>query len=274
MQNLVDDLYKFAGRELHEAAWVANLPIHNGVALHSFFNGFNSHGEIKVELDDRNRKASFYLPINFRKKERIFSTQISYSELLQGWKNHLRSSPKSMYDSIYQVYDNMGESIENMDKGFFRSSELDWSRRFRNSSPREIREFMEVSLLEYFGRYHEGVLLNYRDQKSSELLEPKIFWDVLKEFPLGKLHTAVVNAEVDHSFAPVGPCSEYILETPESEFDSQEYFPSESALMDVFWGMYLQKLTLKKGYPTFDIKPSLKCFITQRNNALMPLRAS
>lgn len=273
MQNLVNDLYVFTGRELHEAAWTANLPLHHGVALHSFFNGFHTHGDVIVELDDRGRSATFNLPINVGKSTRTFTTQLSYNQILEGWKNSFKASPRSLYDSIYQVYNQIEDKIKREDRVFFDSEELDWHTRFRETDPRRIRKFMEYDLLEYFGKYHEGILIPPKEDCPRDFQEPRVFWETLRDFPLGKLHMAVVANEVDNSPARMGPCPEYILETPEEEFDINTYYPSESALMDVFWGMYLQRLAESKGYSALEDDISLRHFIVRGNAALRVNRA-
>lgn len=272
MQTLIKELFDFTGRELHEAAWKANLPINHGVALSSLFEAFGDHGKIKVSPDDRKKLAEFRMPLHIGRKEGIFKTRLQYDQILNGWGRSFTASPRSLYDSIYQVYDQIGEEIKKESNLFFNSEDLDWNRRFRDNSPRLIRKLMESHFLEYFSRYHENILISYKGDSSSNFDEPKIFWEVLKEFPILKLQKAVVAREIHHNSAPLGPCPEYILETPEEELDVRVYFPSESALMDVFWGMYLKRLTDDKGYPSYYNDQSLRHFIARGNDALSPLR--
>ena len=112
MQNLVRELFEFTGRELHELSWQANLPIHHGVALNSFFNAFKDYGQIGLTLNDRERKAKFDLRIKGKGQNELFITELSYDQILDGWHRSKKASPKSLYDAIYLVYDRIGEQIE------------------------------------------------------------------------------------------------------------------------------------------------------------------
>ena len=273
MQNLIDYLFNFTARELNESAWVANLPLNHSVALYSFFEGFRDYGELGMTLNDKDRIAEFSLLVIKNRMTQTFTTKLSYNNLLDGWKNSFRASPQSLYDSIYQVYDQIGEEIRKSDEPFFCSDELGWFKRFRERGPHRIRRFMESHFLEYFFRYHEGILLPFKEEKHLDFHEPKIFPEIIKEFPLTMLHKVVADYKVSRYNWSVGPCAEYIPEISEHEFDVDEYYPSESALMDVFLGMYLQKLVLHKKYPTTSDDNSLKYFISQGVSALKRIPA-
>ena len=275
METLVKELFDFTGRELHEAAWHANLPVHHGVALYSFFQAFKDQKRILTRLDDKSKTAEFALPLHIKRTEKIFRTKISYEQVLRGWGRSFKASPRALYDSIYQVYDQIGSEIEDHDKFFFNSGDLNWHGKFRGVHPPLIRESMESYLLGYFEKHHEGVLISRSGNLSQSLGEPKIFWEVLKEFPLTRLSKTIVADEVEHNREggiTLTPCSEYVLEIPDEEFND-EYYPSEAVLMDLFWGMYLKRLSDEKRYGAWNNNASLKHFISRGNNALERLMA-
>ncbi len=277
MQNLVRELFDFTGRELHEASWQANLPLHNGVALHSFFEAFRDYGELRMSICDRDKTSEFSLLVIKKRQIQNF-IKVSYDNILDGWKNSFRASPSSLVDSIYQVYDQIGEEIRKSDKSFFYSEELGWFERFREKGPDRIKKSMKLSLLEYFKVNHEGILLPYTQGNSGNFDKPKIFSETLKDFPLAMLQNTRIDDEVDHVFSHVGPCPEYlmenlVLETPSGESREENYYPSESALVSVFLGTYLHKLAAQKNYPAWNDDDSLKNFISRGTKALKKLPA-
>ena len=228
MGSLINDLFNFTAVELNETAWIVNLPLNHGVALYSFLEAIRDYGELRVGLNDRERTAKFSLSLTKKRRTKNFITTLSYETILSGWKNMFKASPQSLYDSIHQIYDQIGEEIEKEDKSFFHSEEFGWFKRFRTKSPINVRKLMESHFLEYFFKYHEGVLLPYYPEDSSDFQEPKIFPEIIKEFPLNMLHNAIVDKEIDHVFS-VGPCSEYVLETflldtPSDECSFDNYY--------------------------------------------------
>ena len=234
---LEQSLFDFVGRELHEAAWRGNFSIHPGVALSSFFEAFRQQGAGVVYLN-KEQSASFRLPWH----KKLFETTLSYEEIKNGWKNKPPCSPKAVYDSICMVYDLIGENLKaplERNKWFY----------FREKESREVRNKMEKLLVPYFLKHHEHMFLPL-SMKVPELVKPVIFDKVLMHYSIA-LHEKVCIWELKRKGCLCGPCPEYIAEFAETDFN-EDYHPSDNAMTQYFWGLYLNEFARSKKYRMFD----------------------
>lgn len=235
MDGLERSLYEFTGRELYESTWMANLPIHHGVGLASFFDSFRDNG-VGVINDNVRKSAEFTLLW----RDELYSCEMKYDEIVRGWGHNPPSSPRTLYDSICMVLDKMGSDIKDP------KIKNNWET-FRSTQSRQFREKMEENIEPWFVKYHEHVLLPINQDDSNgtpELKSPEIFHEIMKDYPFS-LHLNAVMRQGDGCSS--GPCPEFIDETDWNCFDD-DYYPSDAAMTQYFWGYYLENLARKKGY--------------------------
>ncbi|MFC1696921.1 hypothetical protein ACFL1H_01185 [Nanoarchaeota archaeon] len=261
------ELFDFIGHNLHELAWRNDLPLNPSIAIWSFLEAFADNG-FKFSIKDNYVTFEYkylftgYDEYNDKFEGHIcefddFITKISIDKILTGWDRFPKGNPKSLYDSIHIIFDDIKEYIikrngiedtlaywNNKDISAKDKIKLaEWSN-VRNNYPRKIRQTMEDHLVQYFNKYHEHMFIPL-SHTIPKLEEPKLFHKALERFPM-KLYLDAKN----NNLAPGGPCSEYILEIDPEEYD-ETYHPSESGMLDYFWGIYLDELVKEKGYPLY-----------------------
>ncbi len=259
MDTLEQELHDFVGRELHELAWKNNYPLHEDVALDAFFESFRRSGAF---VQTANGEARITLLKKLNGHYNCLETNISFDDILDGWKHQPRGSPKELYNAMYSVYDRIGEELDKKDKD-------EWEK-LRHIEPRGIREKMETGLLEYFAKHHEHVLVPASREKTIFSKAPKIIGDVLADFPLNLYQYSEIRV-CDKQEAHLTPCAPTLFDIDLDDFDEfdENYYPSESCVTEFFWGHYLFRLAKEKGYPLVDpTKNSLKTLVANMENAL------
>lgn len=248
MDNLEEELYNFIGQELHELAWHNEYPINSSLGLLGFFEAFEKHN-FEVNFNDEKKEAKFVLKSPFENFPKFLETTLSYEQILIGWKNHPKSSPHSFYDSICIVYDNLGllmenttkENIEKINQWFY----------YRNSETRKVRQKMENVWLPFFIEHQDNMFFPVNGN-APELENPKIFYEVIKEFPMNIYKQSVIASlfSDDPESIRISPCAEHLLEIDlNKDLEIGEYYPSKSTMVEFFWGKYLDKFSEEKGYP-------------------------
>ena len=237
MEYFEEKLKDIIVEELYELSWRLHYPIHPAIGLLGFFESFRNQG-ISVINNDKIKKATFGI-LTTNDKFKMLKSELSYDEILEGWKRCPKCSPNSLYDSIYIVYNKMGELLDNRDHELFNK----WSN-LRNRQSRNVREKMDEIILPYFLKYHENMLLPVSG-KIPELKEPKLFKKVIDDFPMTLLNNAKLYDF--HNNVGCGPCAEYIHQMNFSDFD-ENYHPSENSVIAYFLGKYLYALSEEKGY--------------------------
>jgi hypothetical protein len=246
MQPLERELYEHTTGMLNELAWQMHYPVNPGVGVWCLIEAFRAHGA-DVKVDERKRTARFRMLKEVRGRGHDLRADASFQDLLKGWGYNPVGSLTCLYDSICAVYDLMEG------KAFFRKKHEreNWFE-IRNRESREIRRTMEKLMFEYFARHQEHMLVSVSGEVP-KLREPRIFFQVLKDFPLDILASSVFNE------ARMGPCADTLLDI-DWDFDA-DYHPSKSTMIDFFSGKYLTELAKQKEYATqFDEDP-LRCLV-------------
>lgn len=253
MQPLEQELYDVVSHELHELAWHNNYALHPNVGLWCFLEGFRDHG---VFVETQKDRAAFTATYDVGRRLYSLGAQLSLSEILDGWNRSPRGSPHALYDAICMVYDRFGENFQS------REEKNEWAT-LRNTESKLVRRKMEKHLEGFFERHHEHVLLPV-SRAVPELGAPRIFSQVLADYPLDLLKSAVI-ADGRSGFR-VTPCAETLLEI-DWDFDD-EYHPSAAVLLDFFWGHYLDALAREKGYQLLHSGNRLRQLVGAGRNAL------
>lgn len=260
MSKLERDLYHFIGRELYELSWICDYPINSNISLWCFFEGFKEFG-FDVNINNKEKEAQFNSLRHTKNGDiKLFSTILSYEDILSGWKIHPKSSPHSIYDSICIVYDNFKDKFLKKDS----NEETSLWFLLRNQETKEIRNSMENHLLPFFIEYHEHMLIPISGEIPL-LKEPVIFDKVIEKFPMDVFRNSIL-------YKPhFGPCAENLSEIDlNNDLDIDKYYPSENAMTDYFLGHYLNELSEEKGYPLYyKSKDKLRNLIIQREKAFM-----
>ena len=212
-----------------------------------FFEAFNNHN-FKVNLNDSAKEAQFILKNPFEKSPRFLECVLNYNQILEGWRNHPKGCAQSYHDSICMIYDEMGPDWRNTSREDVQKRNQ-WAE-YRGSEYRKVRQKMEDIWLPFFIEHQEHLFFPVNG-KSPELEKPKIFFEVLKKFPMHILRNASIeNLFPDEGHYRVGPCPERLLELDlDNDLEIGEYYPSKSTMIEFFWGNYLNKLSEEKGYP-------------------------
>ncbi|MDP4012559.1 MAG: hypothetical protein Q8R00_03055 [Candidatus Nanoarchaeia archaeon] len=253
MEKLELDLYNFVGPELNELAWQINLPIHPNIGLWAFLEAFRTKGFV-VEVSESS--ATFRLVKDLEGVVYSFQSKIDYETILKGWKRGPVASPPTFYDSIFLVYDTLGQGLDK------KSKERSAWEKFRDVDVMETRQNMEEHWKPFFNKYHEAMMLHMSGE-IPVLKEPKIIHEVLKDYPVSVLQKAIL-------YEPSGgPCEDTLMEMEWDEFD-EDYHPSETTMISYFWGHYLYELAKEKGY-SFDMDVGadpLKFCVAMRNRVI------
>lgn len=243
----------FIADNLHELARHKKLPINEGVAGWCFLNGLREAG---FGVDFKQGQFKVFYVFQHDSDSYELDTVLSSDEVMDGWKHNRRACPSTLCDSIYLAIDRMQEQIMGVCPNW-------------KPIPRELREalfmdrrkkghealkFMEKYFLEFFGKYHEGILTPVG--KPSGRVHPPLILPMLVDS--GAINLGRINEAV----------RKYHFEEPENElrvrFSSERstisflrdgkqldegYVVSESNALDYVWAAYLLRLAKMKGYP-------------------------
>lgn len=247
------DLDEFIAENLHELAWHKNLPINEGIAGWCFLNGLKEAG---FNVDFKESQFRIFYVFQHEGTSYELNTVLSRDEVMEGWKNHPRASPSSLYDSIYLAIDRMqtqikGEYPNRNPVSLELSDALCEDRRKKAHGALKI---MEKHFLEFFGKYQEGILTPVG--KPSGRVHPPLILPMLIDS--GKIDLDRINEGI----------RKYKFEEPENglrvRFSSErstisflrdgkqldeDYVVSESNAFDYIWASYLLRLAKMKGYP-------------------------
>lgn len=245
------DISNWIGNEVYELSWRKNLPINPGVGIVSFIMGLVDYGAY-VKADKEKVAISHFYDVN--ETMYSFREELTYDEVLSGWKRYPRGSLNTLYDSLFMLYDRMGANFKDLE------SSNSWSE-IRDSKPKLIRKHMETHLKDYFLKYHENMLIPIWD-KTPKMTKPRLFDKIWEDFPTDLLYKACTPDR-----HPKGsPNPEYIMDIDNSEYD-EHYYPSESSMLSYLWGIYINELRKDKGYPLAH-DDDLKTIITYGGDAI------
>lgn len=287
MTDLVIDLASLVAEELHELSWHRGYPIRPNLGISAFLETFSKKG-FDVEVDEEARVAKFHTLEKFDGVVKSYLCQMSFDQILRGWGWSVTNSPKSLYDSICEVYDKMerGEKTpEEWSRHVCNRDVLEergaWSNR-RDGESREVRKEMEEKLMVGFKKHHEGMLLSAPGTGNRPLGRPRIIGRVLRAFPFQKFFEIINNRrelagldilefDVERDMGDITTRAyqedyqsrllsenfwldrEALLKRFSREelgdLDPSMYFHSESSLVQLFLGIYLGMLGQERGYP-------------------------
>lgn len=242
-----NDLNEFISYNLHELAWEKDYPLNENLAIWSFLNGMRE-AEFGINLKSNNLKV-FYT-FNHNGKYYELTTRISQKEILEGWKRHPKSSPQSLYDSIYLTIDRLQNQIKNKYPKWKVPNNLsDALFKDRADKGHSARKAMEKYFLEYFEKYQEGVLASLNGDEQS--YEPKILDKLIdsKIINLDRINEALRISQFKE-YGPVGlvNTSSTIKFLLDNEPLEEPFTISNSRVLDYIWGSYLLELAKLKGY--------------------------
>lgn len=264
MEELETELKGFVGRELHELSWRNNYPINPALGLWAFFEAFRGRG-IEVVTDSVKRVARFNVLADVRRGEELLSTDLTFDEIRKGWNHCPPGCMRSFYDSMYLIFDRIGEQLKDPNKPCaFTKPQNVWDE-VRNAVPRQLRQRMEEIILPYFHEYHEHMLIPVGG-KVPELVKPVLFYKVLKHFPLDVMRNAEIR-DREHQGVRCGPCPETLVDMDELDFD-EDYHPSSHTMDSYFWGIYLNALAKEKGYPLMSKDYGLREVVASHERVL------
>ena len=133
---------------------------------------------------------------------------------------------------------------------------------FRNSFPRQVRRTLEKVLLAYIEKYQEHLFIPPSGEVP-ELQDPELVHEITKNFPRGVLRNSIKSS------AEIGPCAETLLDIGWSGLEVGEYYPTESTMVDIFLGRYLERFSKLKGYKTHS-NDSLRGFTVRHHKEFAP----
>lgn len=248
------DIEEFIAYELHELTWHHNYPINEGVAVWSVINGLKDNG---FKVSSHSPFKVFYV-FEHDKKVYELSTEVSTEEISLGWKHSPKNSPPTLYDSICLIIDKLQENIKKQYPKWSVPRELYialWEDR-RNKYPK-IRKSMEKYFLDFFRKYHEGILtpLNTKDQK---IENPKILENLIKSevIDLERINDALKNWIFDDGYDEETGYRFRLSNVVNTVAFLKEGKPlptffavSQMNVKDYIWGVYLLELAKLKNYP-------------------------
>ena len=232
MKFIKEDLYNLVSDSLYDACWLAHLPINPVVGVRGFIDAVRKFG-IKTEVDKE--KVEFYLPV-ISLDNKLIQTQMTFHQILEGWKNSPKGSLHSLVDSICQIHDNVATKVE-AQTGKFSEAYRGFSDQ-RSSFYLTIRDLMEKEIKPYFSKFQEKVLVP-SSGKIGPLSEPWIFHLAIKKIDLALFKEARKKRFFKSNYG--GPDVESLIEG--GIIFNDGYFPSVSTLEDLFWGHYLDFFT-------------------------------
>jgi len=256
---------EFIAENLHELAWHKDYPVVPEVGTWCWINGMKEAGFIIDDRGDPIRVGDTLEPPGERWE---LSATISREEILRGWNQNPRASPKELYNSMYLVIDRMHKRIE----GKFPKWKVplglsDAIFRERTGKAHQARKLMEKNFLEYFEKYQEGVL-SFLGSYNSRLHNPKILNELLNRdiINLDRINEALAKTQFKDVFLTntedtiaVLMESETIEDGGYATGDNGGVFGyrgvSRLGAEDFIWGSFLLELAKAKGYPVREYEP-------------------
>jgi hypothetical protein len=260
MDNLQQDLYNLVTKELNEMAWQTGYPLNREVGLDCYLGAFRDQG---ITTDIRNGEASFFLTSGIGGSPTEFNATLTNDQISRGWNNHPLGSIKSLYNSVYLVFDRMGEArFPRDDRSKSNIEKRNEFSMIRESVPREIRQRMEERFLKYFNDHQEHLFIP-ASGNIPNLVKPRLVYQTMDTFPIGMIEIAS-QTESRH-----GPTEETLFDEGWMDLGLEpgNYYPSESSLIDLFLGKYFHRLSQTNRYNTWSKDQSERDFVVQREKA-------
>lgn len=243
------ELNEFISYNLHELAWKKNYPLNEEMSIWCFLEGLRKTGFL-VNLHSDN--FNIFNIFKFNRRNYELSTQISRKEISEGWGRYPKSSPQSLYDSICLVIDRLQDNLKNKYSSWKVPTDLA-NALFddRQTKYKKARVMMEKHFLEFFEKYHEGVLASLNGNEQS--YEPKILDKLIdsKIINLDRINEALRISQFGETGSRThfsSACSTVKFLRYGEELD-EDFLITQSNVEDYVWGSYLLELSKLKGYP-------------------------
>jgi hypothetical protein len=250
------NLYDFVAPMLMELVWAKGYQLHPGVATWGFLEAWRLKGD-DVDLGELN--SDNRITVSIERNGMSGSAVFTPEEILKGWGWGLPGSPSTTYDAICMVYDKIEPTLPER-----RQDEWHMLREHERGS---LRKLMEESWMPLFHKYQEHVLVSV-DGTVSELIDPRIIYQVLREYPIDVFtrtglpgHTSEQRCTPTMEGLFYGEKEEVEAETVEGMLDvdwsrfETPHHPSKATMMELFQGLYMSRLAGQKGYAP-GVKPT------------------
>src|SRR3972149_12327391 len=112
MNELIEGLRDLVSDSLYEMTWHCDFPINQNVGLWCFLEAFRTFG---AHADFDKTEAVFLLNRTMNNKPYVLQAVMNKEEIIRGWGNHPAGSPRTLYDSICEVYDRMGKDLSRIE---------------------------------------------------------------------------------------------------------------------------------------------------------------
>ena len=262
MENLERELYNLITIQLNEMAWATGYPLNRNVGIECYLEAFNDE---QLSLNVKKENVEFFLTAEINGTYYEFNSDLTYEEISVGWTFHPLGSIKSLYDSIYKVFDKMEKNkFQINDFSRLNLEKRNEFAKIRNTIPKKIRERMEEKFLDYLAKYQEHLFIPVSGN-IPKLEKPRLIYQIFENFPLDMIETA---SKIKSNF---GPTEETLLKygLDNKELEPGIYYPSESSMVSLFLGNYFHKLTQIKGYNSSYGDQSLREFVVSREKAFI-----
>lgn len=254
----IRDINEFISYNLHELAWHKNYPVIPEVGIWCWINGMKEAGFI-IDYKKEPIRVGDTLELPGERWE--LSAAISTEEILRGWNNYPRASPKALYNAMYIVIDRMHETIEEKFPKWKVPRELSNAIGYaRNDKAHKSLKLMEKHFLEYFENYQEG-FLSFLGSYNSQLHNPRILNDLLNRdiINLDRINKALAETLFEDAICTNVEDTISVLKESEAIEDRGYVVDknggvfgyrgvSESGVYDFIWGSFLLELAKAKGY--------------------------
>lgn len=253
-----EDLEEFISYNLYELAWRKDYPLVPEVGIWCWINAMQETG-FNLDFKRDPIRVGDVLELPGRRWE--LSTTVSREEILKGWSNNPRASPKALYHSMYLAIDRMQEQVREKFPKWKVPLELSNALSYdRVNKADKALKLMENHFLEYFQRYHEGVF-SYLGSYNTQLHEPRILNNLIRKdiINLDRINNAVAcsqfegrlltNIEDTIAFLRESETIEdggYVTDEQGCSFGYRGI--SQSDVEDYVWGNFLLELAKVKGY--------------------------
>ena len=237
------ELYDFITENLRELAWYKDLPLHPKIMVQGFLYAMRKTG---YEMKRKRQSVGTTITIQYPHRSKTLEASLTKDELLSCWNHYPRGAPKTLYNAVYELCDRLRKGM-NPDES---------DRFFKRGDPITFRDHFDDYLEEQFALYHENMYIGI-DGKIPELRHPELFYEVFSGFPLGiyenskfidkQGHTAEVEGKI-LPFRAIPSVMDVFTGDWVPNID-EGYYPTESTMLDYFWGLYLAKFSKIKGYP-------------------------
>jgi hypothetical protein len=250
------DLNEFIGENLREVAWRKNYPIDEGIAGWIILNTLKGIGFTVAPEGDN---YEIFRVFNYGKKNYSLSTSVSREELLVGWHQNPRASPKALYNSVYMVIDKFDKQVkDHFPKWKVPRALSNYLCEQRQTLGFKARDILDEALLEYFNEYQETVLAPLNGQGNDDL-KPRILDELIASdlINLERINSAIANTRFeDRILSNLSETIDFLRNGVPIEnegFTAADSFwgyrgISENGVYDYVWGSFILKLAEVKGY--------------------------